>query len=94
MKSFEEVKEEVLKRGKEHHACQSGYAKAFRATNKIELLNAITANWSWCLVTTRMIDATFLEENFTEAELSEAGIYTRGTHEAGSMKIFACGIST
>lgn len=94
MKSFEEVKEEILKRGKENNACQSGYAKAFRATDKIELLNAITANWYWCFVATRIIDATFLEESFEEYELHEAGIYTRGTYEARSMAIFAYGNST
>lgn len=61
--------------------------------NKLDLLKAITANWFWVLRTTRIVDATFLEDNFTKEELSEAGIYTKGYHEVSSAS-FACGSAT
>lgn len=40
-----------------------------------------------------MIDANYLEDNFSEEELSEAGIYTRKEH-ASNTRAFACGSAT
>ena len=40
-----------------------------------------------------MIDANYLEKNFTEEELTEAGIYTRKEHTSNA-KSFACGSAT
>lgn len=40
-----------------------------------------------------MIDANYLEENFTEEELTEAGIYTRKEHTSNA-KSFAYGSAT
>ena len=40
-----------------------------------------------------MIDANYLEDNFSEKELSEAGIYTRKEH-ASNTRAFACGSAT
>jgi hypothetical protein len=40
-----------------------------------------------------MIDANYLEEQFTEAELQEAGIYTRKEHVVRTDS-FACGSAT
>jgi len=63
------------------------------ANNKADLLKAITENWRWVFVSAKIINAEYLETNFTEDELNEAGIYTRGVHEA-RIKAFACGSAT
>ena len=93
MKTFEELKEDLLERAKKHHACQDGYSMGLNAKSKQDLLKAITDNWSWVLSTSKMIDANYLEKNFTEEELTEAGIYTRKEHTSNA-KSFACGSAT
>ena len=93
MKTFEELKEDLLERDKKHHACQDGYSMGLNAKSKQDLLKAITDNWYWVLSTSKMIDANYLEENFTEEELTEAGIYTRKEHTSNA-KSFACGSAT
>ena len=54
---------------------------------------AITENWFWVLRDAKIIDAEYLEDNFTEEELSQAGIYTKNTHEVRTSS-FACGSAT
>ena len=93
MKTFEELKEDLLERAKKHQACQDGYSMGLNAKSKQDLLKAITDNWHWFLRTSKMIDANYLEENFTEEELTEAGIYTRKEHTSNA-KSFACGSAT
>ena len=93
MKTFEELKEELLNRAKNANACQNGYKMGLDAKNKADLLKAITANWFWVLIDARIVDAIYLEENFTEEELSEAGIYTRKCHEVRAVS-FACDSAT
>ncbi len=63
------------------------------AKNKKDLLEAITNNWYWVLSTSKMIDANYLENNFSEEELAEAGIYTRKEHVSNA-KSFACDSAT
>ena len=93
MKTFEELKEELLHRAKEARACTAGYKMGLEANNKADLLKAITENWRWVFVSAKIINAEYLETNFTEDELNEAGIYTRGVHEA-RIKAFACDSAT
>ena len=93
MKTFEELKEDLLERAKKHHARQDGYSMGLNAKSKQDLLKAITDNWYWVLSTSKMIDANYLEKNFTEEELTEAGIYTRKEHTSNA-KSFACGSAT
>ena len=93
MKTFEELKEDLLERAKKHHACQDGYRMGLNAKSKQDLLKAITNNWYWVLSASKMIDANYLEKNFTEEELTEAGIYTRKEHTSNA-KSFACGSAT
>ena len=93
MKTFEEVKEELLRRAKEAGACTDGYRMGLEAKNKADLLKAITENWRWVLVSARIIDAEYLENNFAEEELNEAGIYVSGIHETSTVA-FACGSAT
>ena len=93
MKTFEELKEDLLERAKKHHACQDGYRIGLNAKSKKDLLEAITSNWFWVFRTSKMIDANYLEDNFSEEELSEAGIYTRKEH-ASNTRAFACGSAT
>ena len=93
MKTFEELKEDLLERAKKHNACQDGYRMGLNAKSKKDLLEAITSNWFWVFRTSKMIDANYLEDNFSEEELSEAGIYTRKEH-ASNTRAFACGSAT
>ena len=93
MKTFEELKEDLLERAKKHNACQDGYRMGLNAKSKQDLLKAITDNWYWVLSTSKMIDANYLENNFSEEELAEAGIYTRKEHLSNA-KSFACGSAT
>ena len=93
MKTFEELKEDLLERAKKHHACQDGYRMGLNAKSKKDLLEAITSNLFWVFRTSKMIDANYLEDNFSEEELSEAGIYTRKEH-ASNTRAFACGSAT
>ena len=93
MKTFEELKQELLDRAKNADACTAGYRMGLEAASKADLLKAITANWVWVLRTAKIVDASFLEENFTEEELSEAGIYTKKEHVIKTIA-FACGSAT
>ena len=93
MKTFEELKKDLLERAKKHNACQDGYRMGLNAKSKQDLLKAITNNWYWVLSASKMIDANYLEKNFTEEELTEAGIYTRKEHTSNA-KSFACGSAT
>lgn len=63
------------------------------AKSKQDLLKAITKNWWWVFVNAEIIDARYLEENFTQDELNGAGIYTYGDFET-STAAFACGSAT
>ena len=92
-KTFEEIKEELLLRAKKAGACQIGYAMGLRSQSKADILKAITDNWSWVLRTARIVDAKYLEDNFAEEELAEAGIYTQKYHEVKTTSI-ACGSAT
>ena len=92
-KTFEEIKEELLLRAKKAGACQIGYAMGLRSQSKADILKAITDNWFWVLRTARIVDAEYLEDNFTEEELTEAGIYTQKYHEVTTTS-FACGSAT
>lgn len=73
-KTFEEIKEELLLRAKKAGACQIGYEMGLRSQCKAD-------NWSWVLRTARIVDAEYLEDNFDEEDLAEAGIYTQKYHE-------------
>lgn len=82
-----------MTRAKNAGACQSGYAMGLRSNTKADLLKAITENWFWVLRDAKIIDAEYLEDNLTEEELSQAGIYTKNTHEVRTSS-FACGSAT
>lgn len=92
-KTFEEIKEELLLRAKKAGACQIGYAMGLRSQSKADILKDITDNWSWVLRTARIVDAKYLEDNFAEEDLAEAGIYTQKYHEVTTTS-FACGSAT
>ena len=101
MKTFEEVKEELLRKAKEAGACADGYRMGLEAENKADLLKAITKNLWWVLASAKIIDAEYLKENFTEEELNETGIYINGIHKTdtvafalGSATVKACGSAT
>ena len=93
MKAFEELKEDLLTRAKNAGACQRGYAMGLRSETKADLLIAITENWFWVFRDEKMVDAEYLEDNFTEEELLQAGIYIRGIHKVKTSS-FAYGSAT
>ena len=55
MKTFEEIKEELLHRAKEAGACADGYRMGLEAENKADLLKTITENWWWVFVSAKII---------------------------------------
>ncbi|MBW9277465.1 hypothetical protein [Bacteroides fragilis] len=93
MKAFEELKEDLLTRAKNAGACQRGYAMGLRSETKADLLIAITENWFWVFREEKIVDAEYLEDNFTEEELLQAGIYIRGIHKVKTYS-FALGSAT
>ena len=93
MKAFEELKGDLLTRAKNAGACQRGYAMGLRSETKADLLMAITENWFWVFSDEKIVDAEYLEDNFTEEELLQAGIYIRGIHKVKTSS-FACGSAT
>ena len=93
MKAFEELKEDLLTRAKNAGAYQRGYAMGLRSETKADLLMAITENWFWVFRDEKIVDAEYLEDNFTEEELLQAGIYIRGIHKVKTSS-FACGSAT
>ena len=93
MKAFEELKEDLLTRAKNAGACQRGYAMGLRSETKADLLIAITENWFWVFRDEKIVDAEYLEDNFTEEELFQAGIYIRGIHNVKTSS-FAFGSAT
>ncbi|MFK2002458.1 hypothetical protein ACIXIY_19920 [Bacteroides fragilis] len=93
MKAFEELKGDLLTRAKNAGACQRGYAMGLRSETKADLLMAITENWFWVFRDEKIVDAEYLEDNFTEKELLQAGIYIRGIHKVKTSS-FAFGSAT
>ena len=93
MKTFEELEEDLLTRAKNAGECQRGYAMGLRSETKADLLIAITENWFWVFRDEKIVDAEYLEDNFTEEELLQAGIYIRGIHKVKTSS-FAFGSAT
>ncbi len=93
MKTFEELKEDLLTRAKNAGECQRGYAMGLISETKADLLIAITENWFWVFRDEKIVDAEYLEDNFTEEELLQAGIYIRGIHKVKTSS-FAFGSAT
>ena len=91
---FDELKNELLKRARKANACRIGYAMGLKSENNSDLLKAITENFNWVFCR-KIVDAKFLEDNFTDDELLSAGIYTAGAHDLKDKTfIFACGSAT
>ena len=100
MKTFEELKQELLSRVENVGPLFWGIAveqiksAVVDCKTRSKLLNVIKANWPWNIVCcAKFIDAAFLEENFTGEELQAVGIYTSGEHETNKSCI-VCGTAT
>ena len=78
-KSFEEIKEEILKKAIENDACNSGINDAKNTSNTLELLLVIKKHIRW-LIQSKTIDAEWLEECFGTKLLWANHIYTSGQH--------------
>jgi hypothetical protein len=89
---FKDLKEELLRRAKEAGACKGGYLQGLNAESKGDLLDAVAGNFIWVLKH-GVVDAGFLEENFTPEELAEHGIYTKGQARVKGLA-FVCGSAT
>lgn len=74
MKTFEEIKEELLQRISYARIREAGRRIWLETRNKSDILKVIAENWLTVFIRTDIADARYLMENFTQEELSEAGI--------------------
>jgi len=79
MKTFEEIKAEILRLGTLRSACSGEFARAVNSTNIDELMQVVKDNFSWCynngIATTEILDA------IGESKVNEFGIYYKGEVE-------------
>ena len=78
-KNFESSKNEILKRAKEANACSSQYGRAYKADSVPSLLGVIKDNISFAY-NNMGVDAKVLSDLFSENDLKESHIYTKGEH--------------
>lgn len=93
--SFKSLKNELLVRIAKktvNAACCYFFNAVDSSRNKGELLSAIAEYWTEAL-SEGMIDAKYLETNFSEKELSNVNIFTKGVHIVRK-NAFACGTAT
>lgn len=74
MKTFEEIKEELLQRVSYARISEAGRRIWLETRNKSDILKVVAKNWLTVFIRTDIADARYLMENFTQEELSEAGI--------------------
>lgn len=74
MKTFEEIKEELLQRISYARIREADRRMWLETRNKSDILKVIAENWLTVFIRTDIADARYLMENFTQEELSEAGI--------------------
>ncbi|MES2004301.1 MAG: hypothetical protein V4450_07255, partial [Bacteroidota bacterium] len=77
VKTFDQIKEDVVARCKEKGACQPEFKRILAAENMQDLLQVLKDNMAWCLnKDIRMIDGSWLEANFGTELLWANHIYT------------------
>ena len=96
-KNFESSKNEILKRAKEANACSSQYGRAYKADSVPSLLGVIKDNINFAY--NKMgVDAKVLSDLFSENDLKDSHIYTKGEHflelREGEHKIILLGSSS
>lgn len=74
MKTFEEIKEKLLQRISYARIREAGRRMWLETRNKSDILKVVAENWLTVFIRTDIADARYLMENFTQEELSEAGI--------------------
>ena len=79
MKSFDELKSEILLRAENLDACETQYEAAQNCEDKMQLLSLFKENAQWCL-SKGLTSSKELLEIFTIEELNYANIYTSGEH--------------
>jgi uncharacterized protein (TIGR02145 family) len=77
MKTFEELKNELLQFASKHNACDEGYNMGLEAKSKSGLVKAIVSNWMWVMGSIKKVDESYLRHNFTLEELASGGLYYR-----------------
>ena len=96
-KNFESSKNEILKRAKEANACSSQYGRAYKADSVPFLLGVIKDNINFAS-NNMGVDAKVLSDLFSENDLKESHIYTKGEHflelREGEHKIILLGSSS
>ena len=79
MKTFEQIKTEILALAKQKGACSGGYIPAEKSTNIDELMKVIKDNFAWCY-NNELVTIAILDE-IGEPKVNEFGIYYKGEVE-------------
>ena len=78
MERFNELKEEILRRAHEAHACREEYGRAYKAETLDDLMQVVRDNFSWCtdndVVDGALIDAYNEEFNVGKIWHNESSI--------------------
>ena len=90
--NFNELKEDVLSRAKNCHACEPEYKRALRAETREELLQVIADNIIWAYKE-KMLNTPYMIEHFEDL-FPDVGIYTSGHHEISEGAIILLGSSS
>jgi uncharacterized protein (TIGR02145 family) len=75
MKTFQQLKTELLLRAKRRNACVAGYDMGLASETKSDLAKTIMINWKWVMLDKKLIDESYLLEHFTIEELAKGGLY-------------------
>jgi uncharacterized protein (TIGR02145 family) len=75
MKTFQQLKTELLLRAKRRNACVAGYDMGLATETKSDLAKTIMINWRWIMLEKKLIDEACLLEHFTIEELAKGGLY-------------------
>jgi len=79
MKTFEQIKTEILALAKQKGACAEGYNPAEKSTNIDELMKVVKDNFGWCY-NNEVVTIAILDE-IGESKVNEFGIYYKGEVE-------------
>ncbi|MEI6753914.1 MAG: hypothetical protein WCK78_12215 [Paludibacter sp.] len=90
MKNVSEIVELITQRTKHIGAITPEFSMKINDDLKSLLLTEIKADFGW-LWHEKIITPELLVDCFTQDELSEAGIFVKGTHDTGLAKIITCG---
>jgi hypothetical protein len=76
---FKELKQIALDNARKADACPQQFSRLLRVENEIELLQVFADNAYW-VISNKVTDAQFIEDNFSNDAKIAVGIYTSGDH--------------